>query len=175
MDNTLLTALFASSLALLGLTVAKDGKVSEFRQEWIDGLRADVAEFLANVQHVFAASRGIGNISPDSAAQALLRVNGLSSRIRLRLDPKKPKSQVLIDDMKNFRDVVMNSASTEEVMMESAHTVEESTGTLLDEAWERVKRGEDRFRFCILLSIIGLVVSVFGIVYSLKPHLWCRW
>jgi hypothetical protein len=53
MNPTILAALITSSLALLGLTLGKDSKVSEFRQQWIDGLRADVAEFLSSVQHVF--------------------------------------------------------------------------------------------------------------------------
>ena len=158
MNYALLTTLFASSLALLGLTLGKDNKVSEFRQQWIDGLREDVSEFLANVQHVWAAS--IGHISREAPTDALLKVNELSSRIRLRLDPCKPESKNLIAKMKELRDLVCTSGTTEPEMMLSAHAVEDTTIPLLERAWKKVQSGERSYRICRWLSIAGLVLSV---------------
>jgi hypothetical protein len=85
MNPTILAALFTSSLALLGLTVGKDSKVSEFRQQWIDGLRADVSEFLASVQHVFGFrvvetyKENAPKVSADEQYKAMQRTNELSS------------------------------------------------------------------------------------------------
>lgn len=38
-----IAAIVAALVALLGLIISKEQKVSEFRQQWIDALRADIA------------------------------------------------------------------------------------------------------------------------------------
>ena len=56
MDSTLLAALLGAAVASIGVTLAKDTKVSEFRQAWIDKLREDVAEFISLVSRAFDES-----------------------------------------------------------------------------------------------------------------------
>jgi hypothetical protein len=176
MNPTILAALFTSSLALLGLTVGKDSKVSEFRQQWIDGLRADVSEFLASVQHVFGfrVTKKYGDkdkaVSADEQFKAIDRTNELSSRIRLRLDPKKPLSKKLTAEMRRLRDIAHGSDLLETDLLLQAHVVEECTSALLDEAWERVKKGEGKYRVCIGISatILGLSILAF-LVTSFAP------
>jgi hypothetical protein len=41
------TALLGAGIAIVGLVISKESKVSEFRQQWIDGLRADVASLVS--------------------------------------------------------------------------------------------------------------------------------
>ena len=50
--SAILVAFVAGAFSLLGLTVAKENKVSEFRQAWIDALREDIAEFVAQAQSI---------------------------------------------------------------------------------------------------------------------------
>lgn len=163
MDTTFLTTLLASCLALFGLTIAKDGKVSEFRQEWIDGLREDVSEYLANVHQLYGVSR-VPNVFPGNAGvEALRKVNELSSRIRLRLDPEKALSARLSGDMAALREVV--SSNRYDVVgladvEKAALTVERTTSELVEQGWKRVKKGELRFR-------VGLWASILGILFSL--------
>ena len=164
MNNTLLTTLFASSLALLGLTLGKDNKVSEFRQAWIDSLRDDIAEFVANVQHMFAAR--LGQIPKDAGANAILRVNQLSSRIRLRLDRKKPESDVLKDAMAKLRELADGYGTTVEQVMITAHEVEDATTPILEKAWKRVQSGEKKYRVCYGLSILGLLLSSIALIWK---------
>jgi hypothetical protein len=160
MDTTVITTLLASSLALFGLTLGKDGKVSEFRQQWIDGLRADVAEYLANAHHLFGSSRNPDIVPLPDGAEALQKVNELSTRIRLRLDPKKPLSGRLAANMGALRNVVHNTESDYTDVVQASSAVEETASKLLDEAWERVKQGETRFRIAFWASVVGIVVSV---------------
>src|ERR1039458_8879231 len=44
---TIVVALIAGAFSLIAITLSKEQKVSEFRQAWIDGLRADLAAFLS--------------------------------------------------------------------------------------------------------------------------------
>jgi hypothetical protein len=176
MNPTILAALFTSSLALLGLTVGKDSKVSEFRQQWIDGLRADVSEFLASVQHVFGFrvvekyKENAPKVSADEQYKAMQRTNELSSRIRLRLDPEKPLSKKLTAEMKRLRDIAHDSDLLETNLLLQAHVVEECTSALLDEAWERVKKGERKYRVCIWISAIILALSLVALfITSFTP------
>jgi hypothetical protein len=41
--GAVIAAIIAGSIALLGLIISKEQKVSEFRQQWIDALRQDIA------------------------------------------------------------------------------------------------------------------------------------
>lgn len=180
MNPTILAALFTSSLALLGLTVGKDSKVSEFRQQWIDGLRADVSEFLASVQHVFGFrvvekyKENAPKVSADEQYKAMQRTNELSSRIRLRLDPEKALSKKLTAEMKVLRDIAHDSNLLETDLLLQAHVVEECTSALLDEAWVRVKKGERKYRVCIWISSIILGLSLAALfVTSFVPL--CDW
>ncbi len=171
MNPTILAALFASSLALLGLTVGKDSKVSEFRQQWIDGLRADVAEFVASVQHVFGfrVLEKYRNVKTDPTpfSQALLRTNELSSRIRLRLDPSKPLSVKLSDEMARLRHIAHEGELLQAELIAQAQVVEDAASALLDEAWGRVKRGEATYRRCIWVSAFFLALSVLALIFKI--------
>jgi hypothetical protein len=49
-SDSVLSAVIGASIATIGLIVAKEGKTSEFRQQWIDGLRNDIATLISNQQ-----------------------------------------------------------------------------------------------------------------------------
>lgn len=42
-------ALIAAIVSLIGLILGKEQKTSEFRQEWINSLRAEITQFVTNV------------------------------------------------------------------------------------------------------------------------------
>jgi hypothetical protein len=170
MNPTIFAAAFTSSLALLGLTVGKDSKVSEFRQQWIDELRADVSEFLASVQHLFGFRvvekyKKI-SVDPVEHSKALLRTNELSTRIRLRLDPEKPLSIKLTAEMQRLRSIAHEADLLETELLLQAHVVEKCAASLLDEAWEKVKSGEGKYRWCIWISSCILALCVLAIVVT---------
>lgn len=173
MNLTFLAALFTSSLALLGLTVGKDSKVSEFRQQWIDGLRADVAEYISSVQHLFGFRQmeHFKNepIAPDLRVKAVQRTNELRSRIRLRLDLEKPLSKKLTAAMERLQSIANGSNLIETDLLRQVPILEECTSALLDEAWERVKKGELRYRICIGISAFFLAASIVLLVMSFTP------
>jgi len=172
MNPAFLAALFTSSLALLGLTVGKDSKVSEFRQQWIDGLRADVSEYLASVQHVFGfrviehykGQDADHKVSADERYRAMQRTSELGSRIRLRLAPEKPLSKELTAAMKRLQHIAHDSSLIETDLLLQVQVVETCTSALLDEAWKRVKSGERKYRVCIWISGVILGLSVVAVI-----------
>lgn len=97
MDSTLLAALLGAAVASIGVTLAKDTKVSEFRQAWIDKLREDVAEFISLVSRAFDEAHNpyTHALAKKQNIDDLLtikdRLNTVMYRIVLRLDLKDEK------------------------------------------------------------------------------------
>ena len=107
----ILIALFTTFVSLVGLLISKESKTSEFRQNWIDELRKDIAEYIAmSAAHAFhymhswseindienrAAEAGDDYYTADGRrakvneffAQESYKVDNLHSRIILRLNP----------------------------------------------------------------------------------------
>lgn len=52
--GTIIAAIIAAVISLLGLLISKENKVSEFRQAWIDALREEIAEVITHA-HSFTA------------------------------------------------------------------------------------------------------------------------
>jgi hypothetical protein len=50
---TAVTAVIAASAAAYSVVITKDAKISEFRQQWIDGLRDDMSHLTAAALEVF--------------------------------------------------------------------------------------------------------------------------
>ena len=107
----ILIALITAFVSLVGLIISKENKTSEFRQNWIDELRKDVAEYVAmSSEHAFyymhswsqinqveanAEEHGDSEYTADGKrakvnefyAQESHVVDTLYSRIILRLNP----------------------------------------------------------------------------------------
>ncbi len=98
----ILTSIIGASVATISLAVGKDSKVSEFRQEWIDALREDVAKLCSVSMALFN-----GNLAysmrdrleldiPYGATNDLVEeANNVKFQIRLRLDSTKEHSREL--------------------------------------------------------------------------------
>ena len=70
---TILAAFISSAAAILGLIISKESKISEFRQKWIDDLRNELAD-------VIAQAAALGTIpyrtydSNDSKSSEIIRI-----------------------------------------------------------------------------------------------------
>jgi phosphate/sulfate permease len=89
MSDTVIGAIIGASIALIGMIVAKESKISELRQQWIDGLRSDVAKLVSLALHV-----GMSISIPD-----LRYANERIGLIRLRLNMKEQASKDLVEAM----------------------------------------------------------------------------
>lgn len=102
----MLGALFAGVVSLAGVLVARGVRVSEFRQAWIDALRADLAALVAHVNAInegrfaneqrAAKERARAATEPEATTAEdyepdhadVVRIEEALAMIELRLNPK---------------------------------------------------------------------------------------
>jgi len=149
MSDTIAGAVIGGSVALIGLIVAKEGKTSEFRQQWIDGLRADVATFISLALHI--AQRLVDDL--DDARQA----NECLARIQLRLNPKEDSSKELTNALNRLES---NAMAKNPLTEPFAKDVTLKAQRVLKDEWRRVKRGEWKYITVLSLASISLLASV---------------
>lgn len=157
----LVVGLIAGVVSLVVSILSKDQKTSEFRQAWIDGLRNDVSQLMAQLGIKKTISEIIQSKTQAEVDEYLLVHQGefveigmLISRIRLRLNPDEHGVLIeLLMTMVNFRDSDME-ARIEAIAVEAQQ--------ILKAEWERVKLGEPSFVWLKRVSRAG-VCSVLAI------------
>lgn len=132
--------------------------VSAKRQAWIDALRSDTADYLAQTKLFL---RQIGRIRSDSTDESVWRarleasdtteasITALRHRIQLRLNPTEQKHRdfaALIDKLAGLRDslAVIQPLDEAELNAEFGETVTAIIATMqsiLKEEWNRVRSG----------------------------------
>jgi hypothetical protein len=189
---TLIVALIAGTFSLIGLVIAKEQKVSEFRQTWIDALRCDVAEFIAQANIIHAALVKLSQqAGPDKVVsladkvaflavnrENYLAINRASSKIRLRLSPGEKLSISLISSMRKLEALLVSEMSTlpgsDKELAKLNLEIEENAHNVLRKEWLIVKRGERQYVvakwFAAILFATCLILIGFVIV-SAFPHI----
>lgn len=159
----LVVGLIAAVVSLVVSILAKDQKTSEFRQAWIDALRNDVSQLMAQLGIKITTAEILGGKSKEEIDEHLLehqhdyvQIGMLISRVRLRLNPKEHQRLIsLLWGMDDFRDKHME-ARIEAIAVESQK--------ILKDEWDRVKEGEPSFVRLKTISKIGffsvLAISV---------------
>lgn len=163
-------AIVAGLISLLGLIVAKEQKTSEFRQAWIDGLRAELTSYLTGINSAIDAHAIDSKNEQDR--QNILRpiyesINAATFAISLRLNPDEQCSQDVLQSMEKLSALITSNTLVEGI---NIRPLEEqfliSSKNMLKQEWNRVKEGESSFRItkialisCLCLSPILLMVS----------------
>lgn len=159
-------ALIAAVVSLVGLVVAKDQKTSEFRQAWVDALRAEIVEYLIHVNSIADAHRQqYANFAEKRAALSPLYtcLNRSAFAIGLRLNPEESRSKAIIAAMRNLQSGLAGETMTADAIRPLEAELLAAAQRLLKFEWKRVKRGEIGFQIarvaaCILL--VGCVACV---------------
>ncbi|MDH3998607.1 MAG: hypothetical protein OET90_07185 [Desulfuromonadales bacterium] len=102
--GAVLAASVTGAISFVNLIISKDQKVSEFRQEWINRLRDDIAEYLGHVSAISAIWQSISlskdksRIDGEDLKDFVDRIQNdircgrkAHCRIVLRLNPKEHK------------------------------------------------------------------------------------
>lgn len=104
---TVVAAVIAGLISVVTLTLSKEQKTSEFRQAWIDGLRQDLAEFLASARAMARASQELAalgfkyesapfKMSGSQIGEVRKAVDVVFYRIKLRLNPDEREHKELL-------------------------------------------------------------------------------
>lgn len=183
--GAILAALIGGMFSFLALVISKENKVSELRQNWIDELRQEMAEFLASIRMVEYKTRVLRMkhkgkpIPPEEQEQAisehyepgLIAVN----EILLILNPKgrgNSLSQKLVTEIGVIQEAYKNNKHAEGCA--HAPKAREACQELLKFEWERVKEGEriyywSKRAFALLVMICTILIVVLFAKQVFKP------
>jgi len=165
--SAILAATFAAIVALIGLILAKEQKTSEFRQEWINSLRGELATYLAQInlmRDLTSTPYESNSEKIKSLSESVTRLNHSAFSINLRLNSSEILSQDVISAMTDFQTlfyVGVEIDPNEIRPIEGRFLV--ASKQLLKSEWKRVKKGELTYR---LTRIAAIFVIVFGLCSS---------
>ncbi|WP_051484421.1 hypothetical protein [Shewanella waksmanii] len=190
---TVVAALITALIAFVNLTLSKEQKTSEFRQAWIDGMRADLAIFFSSARalcRVMQEARSPNSSDDDvqcfrfSKDQvSKMRFDGAEAlyRIKLRLNTSETE-HVELNRLLNTATAIQNeininkgqdySKALEAIELASTHSQR-----ILKSEWERVKRGEKSFQVAknwvmpliMALSLVFITALLFSSPGPVKP------
>ncbi|MDF9401754.1 hypothetical protein [Vibrio sp. 1180_3] len=148
-------SIIAGLFSFISLVLSKEQKVSEFRQQWIDSLREEVAIFIGNIVTIADISKRMRRAQEQGVESEFSRsdlkdfqvaASEAYTRINLRLNPDDDKSEV-IDLIQALEQVRKFTKQAEwEKVNDKIDDVRSNSQALLKLEWERVKKGEPAFR-----------------------------
>jgi hypothetical protein len=168
--GAIVAAIIAGIVALLGLIISKEQKVSEFRQQWIDALREDVAAVIAHSHGIHgsaATSNTTGNSLWDRVRGDITGISQASARIYLRLNPneknkKEKTANTAVLEALNEYDAIFASPTPDVLRLrEVSDKLLQAAQIVLKINWDRVRFGERVYRIAqwvALFVIVGLAV-----------------
>jgi len=167
MDTTIAAALIASLVSFVGLIISKELKISDFRQEWINRVRKDIASLiglLLQTHYAWMDHKKRGGKSDDKS-DALRELYVLSGHIKLSLNPIKDKE--IIRHIGTIQDSVRSEEGMDQ-LLDLARDLENLSHAMLKDEWQVVKDGEPFFKFAKFVTVIIVVaVAVPLVLYAL--------
>jgi hypothetical protein len=166
--GTMIAAVIAAGISLIGLVISKESKVSDFRQAWIDSLRSEIAAVIAHAQSIhnaeLAPSRDGGANWQDIRAD-FVALNEAWAKIKLRLNPTEPASIALLSALEEHEGLFPPAGVRHlENLQNAENRLLVKTQVVLKEEWRRVKRGERVYRgatFAVFVLVAGGLLLLF--------------
>ncbi len=172
--GAVVAALIAGWFSYFNLVTAKESKISEFRQQWIDALREDISIYTSRIRAIFALSNHLdssdGEQLKDKAELVQLRsqlhVEALAAYNAIHLRINKNETD---DKAKKINDAFINiiDETQENAEMGEEHEVAACLQEIVDKAapvlkheWKRVRDGERSYRNAKIISWAIIVVAI---------------
>ncbi|WP_029568906.1 hypothetical protein [Pantoea ananatis] len=152
--GAIIAALIAGFIAFIGMVITKENKVSEFRQEWIKELRANITK----LYNLYGATKIDSGLSVEEIKLKENELNEVIATIRLHLNhgnqSENEKNLLNAINELNLKISVGTTSLTSlfDNLTDKSHLV-------LKEEWERVKKGEKSY---ILIKDVLFVVGFFS-------------
>ncbi|WP_140921033.1 hypothetical protein [Limnobaculum xujianqingii] len=151
-----IAAIIAASLgaigAAIGLIITKENKTSEFRQAWIDGLRKELAELMMYYCCISDKT------DPEIVSELTDKINFAAASIKLRFtsdNPTPSEDELLQLISKNI--LATKPELSPQVFRKRYYRHSE---IILKSEWERVKKGERKYRICVMVAVILASISI---------------
>lgn len=173
--GAIVAAGIAGSVSLLGLVIAKEQKISEFRRSWLEDLRAELGSFLAHA-NLFAMMYD-EDAQDASVGQALaelkteiLGMNSAAALLRLRLNSDDPESATVLADIDEIEHSIDLIETFDQRAFQALQArLVQNARRLMKSEWLRIRKGEKLFRVTKGTSIF---LFVFVVVVTSTIALW---
>lgn len=166
--GAIVAALITGLLSLLGLIISKEHKVSEFRQDWINSLRSELASLISHANAIHGA--GAAALGSEADIWKVVRydfvgINLAAANIRLRLNPKEKEAKAVLEKIENLEKLLEPGRSMDysEMNRVEKELVAEAQ-MLLKNEWMRVRRGEAAYRFSKAAAFIIVLGGLFSLM-----------
>lgn len=168
--GAVIAAFIAATISLLGLIISKEQKTSEFRQAWIDALRAEIAAVVAHACAIHgdaAANFGSAAKTWEVARADFVAINQATAAIRLRLNSSEPESQAIIKSIDSLEAHLSPGVLDAAVINGIEKQLVVDAQALLKKEWLRVRSGEPVFRAAKWGFLLLVVVSLLFVFFYL--------
>ena len=171
---TILAAFIAGSITYLVSVFTKEGKVSDFRQNWIDGLREDTAKFIGIWYYVAADVDLLTEEEVTSrefwrgAKDEFIQMEVLQAKIELRLNPKEHSEAI---EQLRFLATGESIAGLSHLQrVEEIRSFSDKIQKILKSEWTRVKQGEATYRYIKHASRVLILVASLSLMVAVVIH-----
>jgi hypothetical protein len=182
--GAMFAALIAGYFAFTNLVAAKENKISEFRQEWINSLRDSIAKYISSLTYLstlyihysarpenkkdkFEMARDVEEVYArvnESYNDIIFRINDIEKNTKGR-----DLNNAFLSALYKTRELYHKNELSE--ARKACDPLREASKPLLKHEWKRVKSGELNYRvakyFAILVLFSGLLAA-FSNVYYIK-------
>jgi flagellin-specific chaperone FliS len=197
--GAIFAACITGAISFISLVISKEQKISEFRQAWIDGLRAELAEFASQARRISLEqtpesmreqlnaveemmNKNLYEQSSDPFHEHRQRMSQAYFALRLRLNPSEENNIILLNHLNDIYQILITRRNrlqynnTVKKLDEMASVAQ----VVLKSEWMRVKKGEKVFRvvtsiaewLAILFSMAlfaSIIYAIYNNISSYKP------
>ncbi len=171
-----IAATITSLISFLGMIISKEHKTSEFRQDWINQLRAEISEYISQLYTLmgcelgakYAAGSGAVDSKKfwDEAKEHFMVISKCTTSIRLRLNPKEKSNLKFLSYLEEF-EVEFNADKTTDAdkIMQIVEKFVPEAHYILKKEWNKVRRGEMIFFLTKYVFLIFLFIGISVLIY----------
>jgi hypothetical protein len=166
--GVIVAAIIAGLVAFFSLIISKEQTVSNFRQQWIDELRKDIAAVASCVSSIHGesiAKHKDDQVLWDRVKTDFTRFKEVIVRIRLRLNPHEkrkiegPATKAVLGVLTEL-EAIFGSATPQFHKLEALlATLVTNANVILKKNWQRVRSGERIYQVTKWLTL-SLTVAV---------------
>ncbi|EMU8998630.1 MULTISPECIES: hypothetical protein [Providencia] len=167
---TFIIAVLAGVVSIVGLVIAKESKISEFRQLWINDLRSALVKLNKNMFILQEAH--IGKAPNEIIMQHRADVKESISEVYLRINKENPNTEEanliqVINEIKFSLDNMPQAGLFEKYEKELTW----KSALVLKKEWSRVKTGEAIYRFWVQVFTCMFIITIFYLVIINLPDI----
>jgi hypothetical protein len=184
--GAVLAAVIAGAFSYFNLVSAKESKVSEFRQAWIDALRTEITTYISRLMAVSNLGAYIDeNFAEDNKddvellrERSRLYEEALSAYHAIQLRVNKDETDPVAKDLNDKFLAALQDAHVwfkvglHEVLEDNLTTLSDAASPLLKYEWDRVKQGEPNYRHAKAWALLIACSSLPLLLIALAGIFW---